>query len=92
MSVWNLFSTLSTALLGAMTETPNQHIPSPQDVLDVKQILTKKGKLPLELVDNIIDAADYWVKTTTCRTNGEVSIQAGKDRENKLLVSWQTRR
>jgi hypothetical protein len=89
MSVWNLFTTLSTALLGIMAGTPNQYIPSPEDVLIVKQILTKKGKLPLELVDTIIDSADYWVKTTTCRTNGEVSILSGRERENKLLVSWQ---
>jgi hypothetical protein len=89
MSVWNLFTTLSTALLETMAGTPNQYIPSPEDVLVVKQILIKKGKLPLELVDAIIDSADYWVKTTTCRTNGEVSILSGRERENKLLVSWQ---
>jgi len=86
MSVWNLFTTLSTALLGTMAETPNQYIPSPEDVLAVKQILMRKGKLPLELVDTIIDSADYWVKTTTCRNNGEVSVHAGQDRENKLLL------
>lgn len=86
MSVWNLFTTLSTALLGTMAGTSNQYIPSPEDVLVVKQILIKKGKLPLELVDAIIDSADYWVKTTTCRTNGEVSILSGRERENKLLL------
>ena len=87
MSVWNLFSTLSTALLGTMAETPQPHTPSVKDILSVKQILATTGKLPLELIDTIIDTAEYWIKTTTCRTNGEVSIQAGRERENKLLVS-----
>lgn len=87
MSVWNLFTTLSTALLGTMAATPDQYAPNIEDILAVKQILIEKGKLPLELVDTIIDFAEYWVKTTTCRTNGEVSIHAGREHENKLLVS-----
>jgi hypothetical protein len=87
MSVWNLFSTLSSALLGAMAATPDRYTPSVQDVIVVKQILTKKGKLPLELIDTIIDFAEYWIKTTTCRTNGEISVRAGRERENMLLVT-----
>ena len=87
MSVWNLFSTISTALLGnTMAESPGPHAPSTEDILSVKQILAIAGKLPLELVDTIIDTAEYWIKTTTCRTDGEVSILAGRDRENRLLV------
>jgi hypothetical protein len=70
-----------------MAETP-EFTPNLQDVLAVKQILMEGGKLPLELVDKIIDYAEYWIKTTTCRTNGEVSIHAGRERENKLLVSY----
>ncbi|KAE9365175.1 hypothetical protein N431DRAFT_353243 [Stipitochalara longipes BDJ] len=69
-----------------MAETPEQYTPSIQDILSVKQILAAKGKLPLELIDTIIDFAEYWIKTTTCRTNGEISIHAGQDRENKFLL------
>jgi len=86
MSVWKLLSTLSNALLGIMAETPDRYTPSVEDILAVKQTLVKKGKLPLELVDTIIDFAEYWVKSTTCRTNGEISIRAGRERENMLLL------
>jgi hypothetical protein len=88
MSVWNLFNTLSSALFGIMDETPDRYTPSFQDVIDVKQILAKKGTLPLELVDTIIDFAEYWIMTTTCRTSGQVTIHARGEFENKLLVSW----
>jgi hypothetical protein len=97
MSVWNLFNTVSTALFGAMDEIPDpanvplydsdRYVPSIQDVLAVKQVLNKKGHLPLELVDTIIDFAEYWVRTTTCRTGGEITVNAGQEWENKLLVS-----
>lgn len=71
-----------------MDETPDQYTPSFQDIIDVKQILTKKGALPLELVETIIDYAEYWIISTTCRTRGQVTILAGGEFENKLLVSW----
>jgi hypothetical protein len=97
MSLWNFFSAISTALFGTTDETPDsayvpifdseRYAPSVQDILAVKKILTKKGDLPLELVDTIIDFAEYWVRSTTVRTGGEISVQAGRERENKLLVS-----
>lgn len=64
-----------------------RYAPSVQDILAVKRILIKKGELPLELVDTIIDFAEYWVRSTTLRTGREISVQAGRERENKLLVS-----
>ncbi|PMD30891.1 hypothetical protein L207DRAFT_520003 [Hyaloscypha variabilis F] len=69
-----------------MAETPVPHTPSVEDILTVKQILATKGKLPLELIDTIIDFAEYWIKTTTCRTDGEVRVLAGREGENKLLL------
>lgn len=36
----------------------NQHIPSERDVLDVKEALLRF--LPLELIDTILDNAEYW--------------------------------
>lgn len=89
MSVWNLFNTISTALFGNMVEISDRYTPSIQDILEVKQILIEKGALPLEIVDTIIDFAEYWIKSTTCRTRGQVTVRAGGEFENTLLVSWQ---
>jgi hypothetical protein len=89
MSVWNIFSTFTTALFGNMVEISDRYTPSIQDILEVKQILTEKGALPLEIVDTIVDFAEYWIKTTTCRTRGQVTVRAGGEFENTLLVSWQ---
>ena len=97
MSLWNIFNTMSTALFGIMDETldptnlpiydSDRYVPSIKEVLAVKRILTKKGELPLELVDTIIDFAEYWVRTTTCRTGRDLIVQSGRERENKLLAS-----
>jgi hypothetical protein len=89
MSVWNLLSTFTTALFGNMVGASNRYTPSFQDILEVKQILIERGALPLEIVDTIIDFAEYWIKTTTCRTRGQVSVRAGGEFEESLLVSWQ---
>jgi hypothetical protein len=86
MSVWNLFSTFSTALFGNMVEISDRYTPSIEDILEAKQILTEKGALPLEIVDTIIDFAEYWIKTTTCRTRGQIAVRAGGESENRLLV------
>ena len=67
---------------------PEEFSPTIQDVLDVKQIMFKKGNLPLELIDTIIDAAEYWVRTTTSRSGGTITISSGRGTvEDKLLVS-----
>lgn len=39
-------------------------VPSPRDVLDVKSLLWQK-RLPIELVDSIIDFAEYWPHQAT---------------------------
>jgi hypothetical protein len=97
MSAWNLFSSLSTTLFGTMDETPDhanmpiydsdRYAPSVQDILAVKRILIKTGELPLELVDTIIDFAEYWVRSTTLRTDRKIQVQSGPGHENMLLVS-----
>ncbi|KAI2611832.1 hypothetical protein GGR54DRAFT_616928 [Hypoxylon sp. NC1633] len=37
----------------------------PEDILEVKDILSKTGNLPPELVDIILDRAEYWACATT---------------------------
>lgn len=64
---------------GDMTnETSNLFIPHATDVLDVKSALWQK-KLPVELIDSIIDFAEYWPRfvaeaedTVTVSNNGNV--------------------
>jgi hypothetical protein len=64
----------------------DRYAPSPQDVVEVKQELLSRIHLPLELIDTIIDYAEYWPKTVTER--GDVIITSGRN-ENRFLVSLQ---
>jgi hypothetical protein len=67
---------------------PFQH-PSPKDVLLVKAVMLKMLRLPLEIVDTIIDWAEYW-PCTTVTTRGQTSTRGGvKNRDDKLIVSMQ---
>jgi hypothetical protein len=72
-----------------MVEISDRYTPSIQDILEVKQILIERGALPLETVDTIIDFAEYWIKSTICRTRGQITVRAGGEFQNILLVSWQ---
>ena len=60
------------------------HRPSIQDVLDVKAFLFEKATLPVELLDTIIDYAEYWPHTTVKTTT---STTAGANREDRFIVS-----
>lgn len=62
----------------------DRYSPSPRDVAEVKQELLSRIHLPLELIDSIIDHAEYWPKTVTQR--GDVIITSGRN-ENRFLVS-----
>lgn len=67
---------------------PFQH-PSPKDVLLVKAVMLKKLSLPLEIVDAIIDWAEYW-PCTTVTTREQTSALGGVEyRADKLVVSMQ---
>lgn len=84
-----LKNTISTALSGtAMDTLPSPHQPSISDVLDAKDTIFTKSGLPLEIIDVIIDFAEYWPCTTTIRTGEEISIRAGRPAtENQFIVS-----
>ena len=64
--------------------------PSIEDVFSVKTILSGNFELPLELVDTIIDHAEYWPHTSVIRTGEALTVQAGAGHENQFLVSRQT--
>ncbi|KAI9046928.1 hypothetical protein LZ554_009005 [Drepanopeziza brunnea f. sp. 'monogermtubi'] len=92
-----LFNTLSAAIFGTEAEEEEERMPtayydcdrytpSTEDVLSVKDFLWKEFELPLELVDSIIDFAEYWPRTTTCRTGGELHVRSGRSIENQFLL------
>jgi hypothetical protein len=88
-----IFNTLSTALRELQmddTKTPPApYQPSVGDVLAVKDVLFNKLNLPLEIVDFMIDFAEYWPHTSTIRSgDGELKVRAGQHlNENQLVVS-----
>jgi len=63
-----------------------EHQPSVQDVLEVKTFLFEKAALPVELLDTIIDYAEYWPHTTV-RTTTSTTVMSGASRENQFIVS-----
>ena len=66
--------------------------PTPRDISHVRQILTKKGRLPPEVIDIIMDDAEYWVCTNTAADYsslqaGHLTVCGGQNfRENQFLV------
>lgn len=68
--------------------TASPYQPSIGDVFVVKDILFKKCRLPLEIIDVVIDFAEYWPHTSTIRTGGELKVAAGRPLyENQFIVS-----
>lgn len=97
-----LINTISSAIFGVKGEEESmatsfydsdRYSPSTTEVLAVKDALFQRFKLPLELIDRIIDFAEYWPRTTTCRTGGQLHVRSGRpDFEDQFLVrSWEMR-
>ena len=68
--------------------------PTADEVVEVKQLLLESVKLPLELIDCIVDMAEYWPHTSSVlrrRTEDGAEdplyVRAGDPNENQLLVS-----
>lgn len=73
--------------LGTRARGDNYHDPSPIDIVVVRTMLAKGLKLPVDLVDGILEHAEYWVRTTTA-VNYPQLLRAGKGHgEDKFLVS-----
>lgn len=95
-----IYNTLSTTIFGPSysdcTEeeidypsamfASDRYQPSVDEVLTIKEALHKKSTLPYELIDAIIEMAEYWPHNTTVLTQ-PTSIKAGRDHENRFLVS-----
>ena len=61
--------------------------PSVLDVLVVKAMLNKVFALPPELLNTILDSAEYWPRSTTEWSGGPLSIYGGRPmREDVFLV------
>ncbi|TVY82440.1 hypothetical protein LSUE1_G005157 [Lachnellula suecica] len=74
------------------TPEPDQYQPKVKDVLEVKQFLIEKCKLPPELSDIVIDFAEYWPHTTNITSYNPIDlphIRSGIGHENRFLLrSW----
>ena len=94
-SIANMVGTAETSETLERSWTPvtayesSRYSPSVSDVLEVKAILSKNFDLPIELIDSIIDTAEYWPHTSTV-TNHATMIRAQRDRENEFIVSEYT--
>lgn len=70
------------------TSTVTPHQLSIKDVFEVKQLLFDKFDLPLELVDVVIDFAEYWPSVTSqIRSERPIQVRSGAGHENVFLVS-----
>jgi hypothetical protein len=77
------------ALMAAsgQTTTTFEH-PSPKQVLEVKDVL-KQLRLPLEIIDVVIDLAEYW-PCTVVSTGSETFFVGGSRNQDEFIVSANT--
>jgi hypothetical protein len=81
-----------TALQGTNDSrlSPVFNSPSPKDVWEVKNVLLKTFTIPLEIIDLIIDYAEYWPRTSVCTAGETFAVGGyGNYREDKFVVSWE---
>ncbi|KAI0405926.1 hypothetical protein F4802DRAFT_124513 [Xylaria palmicola] len=63
----------------------------PEECIEVKRILRAATNFPPEIIDIVMDFAEYWACSVTSvdysvTANGHLAIHGGGDRENKLLL------
>lgn len=89
-----LFNLVSQAVFGSAFDTmenntlpfnSDRYRPSVKDVISVKKNLVGL-RLPLELVDSIIDHAEYWPHIKSFREGTPLSVRSGGQKENKFIV------
>lgn len=69
------------------SEGDKSYQPSIVDVAVVKAMLYRAKKLPADLIDTILDMAEYWIHTST-HLDERISVMGGSEaRENRFLVS-----
>lgn len=85
--VANLISSTMSALdLDLQLEEEPSNGPTVEDVLLVKDIFREFTPLPLEIVDEIIDYAEYWPHTTTSAPRYTQAVGGDKGAENRFVV------
>jgi hypothetical protein len=62
-----------------------EYEPTIREVLVVKEQLQRKSSLPIELIEAILDDAEYWPHTSTSIT-GRKTILAGKETEESQFL------
>ncbi|KAI0542770.1 hypothetical protein GGR58DRAFT_170322 [Xylaria digitata] len=72
-------------------ELKNTHKPTPKECAEVKGILGKATNFPPELVDIVMDFAEYWACSVSSidysgTPNGQFSISGGNESENTFLL------
>ncbi|OIW30839.1 hypothetical protein CONLIGDRAFT_630748 [Coniochaeta ligniaria NRRL 30616] len=73
--------------VGSDNDDVEPHEPSILDVLVIKAMLNKALALPPELLNTILDLAEYWPHTTTEWSGGPLSIfGGGRGREDVFLL------
>jgi hypothetical protein len=94
-----IYNTLSAAMFGANAGdstkqdgktlpekySSDRYQPSVSDVITVKEALHKKSTLPYELVDAVIDFAEYWPHTSTI-TQQPTIVQTGRNQEHERFI------
>ncbi|KAG9242632.1 hypothetical protein BJ878DRAFT_554887 [Calycina marina] len=68
-----------------MAEDTQDYSPSVGGVLDVKDFLFEKFQLPVEILDTIIDHAQYWPHTTV-KTTTSTTVNSGAGHENRFII------
>lgn len=82
----NMSQAQSQSPLNASGPEAHVHEPSPMDVVVVKIMLQQGLRLPPEVVLSVLDFAEYWPHTTAIMDR-PVSVPAGRQRENRFIVS-----
>ncbi|KAL7934721.1 hypothetical protein V8C35DRAFT_301680 [Trichoderma chlorosporum] len=82
--VWSALRALN--IVDAPGEAERNYEPSLVDVAVVKAMLYRAKKLPPDLVDAILDMAEYWLRSTTRLDESIEIIGSNKRRENRFLL------
>ncbi|KAI0521591.1 hypothetical protein F5B22DRAFT_634494 [Xylaria bambusicola] len=72
-------------------ELKNSHEPTPKQCAEVKEILAKTANFPPELIDIIMDFAEYWACSAasidySATSNKQFSVHGGRYDENQFLL------
>lgn len=82
-AVFGSSSAMAANSTNSIPYSADRYRPSPQDVLAVKQNLLSL-RLPLELIDTIIDHGEYWPHVKVVREGTALTV---RNDDNRFVVS-----